>query len=107
VETLTAGLRVSHVWDLPVVSLEAAASLGGAFHRQSFETDGSAPARPLLGAFSGIDAAASVELGAGLALFAETGLESHLFAVERSATGSSELEASWAFVQRVGLSKLW
>ena len=107
VETLTAGLRVAHTWDLPVVSLDAAASLGAAYHRQSFETHGSAPVRPILGAFSGIDAGASAELGVGFALFAETGLESHLFAVERSATGSSEIAASWAFVQRVGLSKLW
>ena len=107
VETLSAGLRVAHAWDLPVVSLEAAASLGAAYHRQSFETDGRAPSRPILGAFSGIDAAASVELGAGLALFGESGLESHLFTVERSSTGTSELSASWAFVQRVGVSKMW
>jgi hypothetical protein len=107
VETLTAGLRVAHGWDLPVVSLEAAASLGGAYHHQSFETDGRAPPRPVMGAFFGIDAGAGVGLGAGLTLFGESGVESHLFPVERSDTGGSQVEASWAFIQHVGLSKVW
>jgi hypothetical protein len=107
VQTLTAALRAAHGWDLPIVSLEAAASLGAAYHHQTFDTNGRAPSRPIFGAFSGIDAGASVELGAGFALFSESGLEFHLFSVEQSGTGGSELTASWAFVQRAGLSKLW
>ncbi|HKO93593.1 MAG TPA: caspase family protein [Polyangiaceae bacterium] len=107
VETLSAALRVAHGWDLPLVSLEVGASLGAVYHHQSFENTGRAPSRPTPGAFSGIDLAASVELGSGLALFGESGLESHLFRLQQTDTRSTELAASWAFAQHVGLSKVW
>ena len=107
VEAFSAALRVAHTWDLPVISVEAGASLGAVYHRQTFESAGDAPARATPGAFSGIDAAASLELGGGLALFSESGLESHLFRVQQTDTRDSQLAASWAFVQRVGLSQVW
>jgi hypothetical protein len=107
VQTFSAALRVAHAWDLPLVSLEIGASLGAVYHQQRFESPGEAPARATPGAFSGVDAAASLELGAGLALFAESGLESHLFKVEQTDTRDSRIEASWAFAQRIGLSKVW
>ena len=107
VEAFSAALRVARTWDLPVVSLEIGASLGAAYHHQSFESAGNAPARATPGALTGIDAAASLELGGGVALFAESGLESHLFKVEQTDTRDARIEASWAFVQRVGLSKVW
>jgi hypothetical protein len=107
VDSLTAGLRVAHAWDLPVVSVELAASLGAAYHHQSFETDGRAPPRATPGAFLGIDVGASMDLGAGISLFGESGVESHVFASERSDTRTSKLLASWAFVQRAGVGKVW
>lgn len=107
VEAFTAALRVAHTWDLPIVSLDVGASLGAVYHHQSFESAGDAPSRATPGALSGIDAAASLEIGGGLALFAESGMETHLFRVEQTDTRDARIEASWAFVQRVGLSKVW
>jgi hypothetical protein len=107
IDAFSAGLRAAYVWDLPVVSLEVGLESGATLHRQQFETLRNAPDRDTLGGYFGAGAGLKVDVGAGVSLFTESGAESHLFALRRSETKTVETSASFAFRQRVGISKLW
>jgi hypothetical protein len=107
VDTLDAGVRASHAWDLPLFSVELGARAGGSLYRQRFETQGVAPPRTTLGAQTALDVGVTVDVGAGVALFAESGAEAAVFALQRSPTKDREMSVSFAFRQNVGLAKWW
>jgi hypothetical protein len=106
-DVVSTGLHAAHAWDLPLVSLEVGLELGVALHHQRFETRGEAPERTTLGGYFGVLGGISVDLGTGTSLFGESGVESHVFSVRDSALRTAEARASFAFRQRVGLTRYW
>lgn len=83
-------LRISHAWDLPVITLELGFSLGGAWLHQSFETRGVAPPRDMLALRGSIGPAATFDLDGGVYPTTDVAVETHAFRIEDTATRQTE-----------------
>jgi hypothetical protein len=99
-------VRVFHAWDLPIVTIDIGLSVGASWLRQTFQTAGSAPSRDTVAARSSIGAGASLDIGGGFHLVAESSLETYLFRLQREG-GWSTVAPSVAFRERVGMGKSW
>ena len=75
----SAELRVSHAWDLPVVTLDLGASAGAGALRTSYETTGTAPARTTASVHLDASLGASLGLQGPMYLWAELALQTHFF----------------------------
>lgn len=100
-------LRVTHAWDLPVVSLSVGVSLGGGLFHQRFDTRGTAPSRTTPTGALTLLFGLHVDLTAGFSLLAESGFVSELYAQQSGATASTSLGPRFAFRQAFGVAKVW
>ena len=100
-------LRVTHAFDLPVVSLDAGAALGGGFFHQSFDTSGTAPSRTTPSGSLALLLGLHVDLPGGFALLAESAFVSELYAQRVEVTGNTSLGPRFAFRQAFGIAKVW
>ncbi len=100
-------LELSHVWDLPLVSLDAGVAAGASLLEQTFDTSGEAgPRRNLAGNVSA-NLGAAADLTASLYLALEVGLQSYAFRVTRGTAPSTAWEASLALRSYAGLGWYW
>ncbi|KYF64355.1 hypothetical protein BE11_48470 [Sorangium cellulosum] len=96
-------VRLSHAWDLPVVTLGVGVDLGLAVMRQRFETSGHAPDRHGLAGAFGAGAGANVDLVGGFYLGVEAAAQTYLFEQQRAGSEEGEIAPSVAARLRVGL----
>ncbi|HTN87277.1 MAG TPA: caspase family protein [Sorangium sp.] len=96
-------VRLSHAWDLPVITLGVGVDAGLAVMRQRFETQGYAPDRlGLAGAF-GAGAGANIDLLGGLYLGVEAAAQTYVFKQQRAGSGEGAIAPSVAARLRVGV----
>jgi hypothetical protein len=100
-------LRGAYVYDLPVVSFEIGASVGGAFLMQRFSTVGRAPSRESGAAELGLGAAAAIDLYRNLGLFIEEQAQTYLYSQQRSPTAERSFAPSFAWRQMGGVRATW
>lgn len=100
-------LRVTHAWDLPVVSFDVGASLGAGWFHQSFETTGTAPSRTTPTGSLALLLGLHVDVAAGFAVFAESGFASVLYAQATETSTGASLGPRFAFRQAFGIGKVW
>ena len=79
-----AGVRFSHAWDLPWLTVDLGVELGGALIQQSFETRGVAPDNLTAAGRIGAGLGARRDLARGWYASLELGGESYLFKAEES-----------------------
>jgi len=90
-------LRLVHAWDLPLVTLNVGAGVGGALFMQRFESEASAPPRDTLGLVVHAAAGATLALGAAYYASLDAGIQSYLFELRTSATAREALLGAFAF----------
>jgi hypothetical protein len=100
-------VELSHAWDLPLVSVQAALAAGASLFDQTFDTSGEAsPRRNLAGSLSAT-VGATAELTSGFYLLLEPGVQSYALRITRGAAPSTAWEASLALRGRAGLGWYW
>jgi hypothetical protein len=98
-------VRLSHAWDLPVVTFGLGVDLGLTVMRQRFETRGLAPDRTTLaGSFSAV-AVAKVDLPRGFYVGVEAAAQTYVFEQKRADSAAGELLPSVAARLRLGVGK--
>jgi hypothetical protein len=100
-------LRISHAWDLPIVTLDVGFAIGASWLRQSFATRGIAPARDSLALRSSVGPSASFEIGSGVYFTADAAAETYAFRLRDSATGDTKITPSLALRARAAIGKHW
>lgn len=106
-EALDGELRLTHAWDLPLVTVDVGLALGGGVLRQRFETSGSAPARTTPAGTVALLIDLRLDLTAGFSLLAESAFVSEVHAQRDEATATTSLGPYFAFRQAFGLGKVW
>jgi hypothetical protein len=107
-DELSLEFSVRRVYDLPLLSLGAGLSVGGAWLRQSFETPGLAPERNSAAGLLGVLVEASKDLPLGFYLLAEITGQMYVFDQQGSAgatTSSSDLTAVFSWRPLLGAGK--
>ncbi|WP_437925675.1 caspase family protein [Sorangium sp. So ce291] len=96
-------VRLSHAWDLPVITLGVGVDVGLAVMRQRFETQGYAPDRHGLAGAFGAGAGANVDLLGGFYLGIEAAAQTYVFKQRRAGGDEGEIAPSVAARLRVGV----
>ncbi|WP_437607027.1 hypothetical protein WMF20_39975 [Sorangium sp. So ce834] len=96
-------MRLSHAWDLPVITLGVGVDLGLAVMRQRFETFGRAPERRGLAGAFGAGAGVTVDLVRGLYLHLEGGAQTYVLKQRRVGSEEAEMAPSLAARLRAGI----
>ena len=104
---LGADVRIAHVWDFPLVSVDIGLAVGASWLRQSFVTRGSAPARDSVALRSSVGPAVTFELGSGVYFTSDVAAETYAFHLQDTRTREDEIAASLAFRARAGFGKQW
>ena len=100
-------VRFAHAWDIPVVTVDIALSLGASWLRQTFETTGVAPARDTIAFRSSVGIGLTVDVPAGFYALADGAAESYVFRLEDTTTGTTAYEPSLALRVHAGIGKHW
>jgi hypothetical protein len=100
-------LRVTHTWDMPIISVDLGLALGGWLLEERFTTTGSAPARDTPAASIAIVLGLRCDLAAGFALLAEGALESLAYSQHDQSSNTTSLGPYASFRQALGVSKAW
>ncbi len=105
-QEIEVGLRVTHSFDFPIVSLELGLGAGAAFLRQAFVTTGRAPDRLTAAGHASASVALTAELSHGA--FAGVEVSGLLFVLRREAAdGQPELAAVPAVALTLLVGKRW
>ncbi len=100
-------VRLAHVWDLPIVSVDIGLTLGASWLRQTFVTAGNAPSRDTIAAKASVGTAVTLDVTAGFYVLGVVSAETYLFALEDSARRTTSLTPSLAFRHHLGIGKHW
>jgi len=106
VDELGIDVRLSHAWDLPMVTVDVGIAPGFAIFHQTFDAPGATRARLTAAPNIAASVGASVDLGGGFAALLETSAQTYLYRFARS-DGSSPLTPSAALRVSAGVSKHW
>ncbi|HEY6177498.1 MAG TPA: caspase family protein [Kofleriaceae bacterium] len=98
-------LRVSHAWDLPVVTVDLGASVAGGMFRQSYETAGVAPPRTISTAHIDASIGASVNLQGPVYLWLEAALQTYFFRLDQNSATSLVAEVASRGLIGIGLRR--
>jgi Caspase domain len=98
-------LRVSHAWDLPVVTIDLGASVGAGTFHQSYETTGMAPTRTIGTAHVDASIGASVNLRGPVYLWAEVALQTYFFRLAQSSNTSLVAEVASRGLLGIGVRR--
>ncbi|WP_437997160.1 caspase family protein [Sorangium sp. So ce185] len=96
-------VRLSHAWDLPVITVGVGVDLGLAVMRQQFETRGDAPDRHGLAGAFGAGAGVTVDLVRGLYLHLEGGAQTYVLKQRRAGGEEAEMAPALAARLRAGI----
>ncbi|MEM9487788.1 MAG: caspase family protein [Myxococcota bacterium] len=105
VDSLDLEVRISHAWDVPLLTIEPGLSLGGALFRQRFTTLGQAPARTSASGQVGASIGVIIDLAAGWHLLGDAGAYTYFFRQRESDEGSAAIEPSFAIRASLALGK--
>lgn len=98
-------LRISHAWDLPVVTVDLGVGLGAELFRQSFETRGEAPPRTTAAVHLDAGLGSSVDLWGKSYVWLELAVQSHFFRFEEDQTRSITAEVAARGLLGIGLRR--
>jgi hypothetical protein len=100
------GVRLTHVWDFPVISLDLGLAIGASWLRQTFATPGRAPDRNTVAARTSLVTGVDVDLPLGFYVLADAEAETYLFDLEDDSR-TSRVSPSFAFRAHLGVGKHW
>jgi len=106
VNELGLGLRLSHAWDLPFVTVDLGAGVGVAFLRQTFATEGVAPDRSSSALTLGAGVGLMRDVSAGFYLLARVDAQTYFYRHLEPSGGTPVKPASGARVS-AGFGKRW
>jgi hypothetical protein len=98
-------LRVSHAWDLPLITVDLGASIGAGTFRQSYETTGVAPTRTIGTAHVDASVGASVNLRGPVYLWLEVALQTYFFRLTQNSGTSLVAEVASRGLLGIGVRR--
>lgn len=105
--SLEGELRLTHSWDIPLVTFDIGAALGGGVFHQTFDTTGEAPSRTTPTGSLALLLGLRLDLGGGFSVLAESAFVSQLYAQHDALSDTTSLGPRFAFRQSFGLTKVW